>query len=351
MKAARLHSARDVRFEEVPPAHPPGPGPGQALIRVQSVGLCGSDLHYYRDGRIGPSLAGEPLVLGHEFAGEIVALGPDAHGPQGLRLREGLAVAVDPARACGSCEPCLHGHPNLCPSVQFCGTPPTDGALQEFVTWPADLLYPLPPGMTPEQGALLEPLGVLIHAIDLAKIRLADTVAVLGAGPIGLLAIRLARLSGASRLFATDIIPERVAAALTFGAHQAANARQTDPVSWIKDLTGGRGVDVALECAGAAETPGQAVEVVRPGGTVVLVGIPAEDETAFPASSARRKGVTIKLCRRMNHSYPRALALVHSGMVHLDLLVTHRFKLEDTNRAFHLLDRGDEGVLKAMVSL
>lgn len=351
MKAARLHQARDLRIEDLPQRQPADPGPGEALIRVRSVGLCGSDLHYYRDGRIGPSTAGEPLVLGHEFAGEIVALGPDARGPEGRPLSEGMAVAVDPARACGQCEPCLHGHPNLCPDVQFCGTPPYDGALQEYFTWPSALLHPLPGGVSLEQGALLEPLGVLIHAVDLAKIRLADTVAVLGSGPIGLLAIHLTRLSGASQVFATDVLPERVQAARIFGAHRTLDATSADPVRWIKDSTHGRGVDVVLECAGARETPGQAVEVVRTGGTVVLVGIPSDDETAFPASPARRKGVTIKLCRRMKHTYPRALALVEAGMVDLNPLVTHRFPLEEAAQAFDVLDQGTEGVLKAVVNL
>jgi L-iditol 2-dehydrogenase len=233
--------------------------------------------------------------------------------------------------------------------VRFCGTPPTDGALQDYVAWPAHLLHPLPEGMTFETGALLEPLGVLIHALDLAKVRLADTIAVLGAGPIGLLAIRLARLSGAVRIFATDVVPGRVAAARAFGADEAVDARATDVPSWLKERTGGRGVHVALECAGAPETPGQAVAAVRPGGRIVLVGIPSDDRIDLAAAPARRKGVTIKLCRRMKHTYPRALSLVEAGLVDLAPLVTHRFPLVRTADAFDLLDRGAGGVLKAMV--
>ena len=141
MKAARLYGPRDVRVEAAPE---PVLRPGLALLRVRSVGLCGSDLHYYREGRIGSSLAAEPLVLGHEFAGEIVALAPDADAGSGAALRPGARVAVDPANACGTCERCLEGNPNLCPAVQFCGTPPTDGALQEYLAWPVHLLHPLP---------------------------------------------------------------------------------------------------------------------------------------------------------------------------------------------------------------
>ncbi|MGH2353979.1 MAG: zinc-dependent alcohol dehydrogenase [Chloroflexota bacterium] len=349
MKAARLYGAHDVRLEDVAT---PDLRPGTALVRVRSVGLCGSDLHYFREGRIGNSLTEAPLVLGHEFAGEVVTLAPDAPGaPQGGGLRPGAAAAVDPAIPCGGCEQCLAGNPNLCPDVRFCGTPPTDGGLQEYITWPVHLLYPLPEGISYDVGALLEPLGVLIHACDLAKIKLADTVAVLGAGPIGLLAVTLAKLSGAAKVIATDVIPERIAAAQAFGADAAADARQVDLGRWIREQTSGRGVDVAIECAGAPETPGQAVDAVRAGGRVVLVGIPSDDRIDLAAAPARRKGVTIKLCRRMKHAYPRALALVRAGMVDLEHLATHHFPLDRTPEAFECLDRGEGGVLKAMVEV
>jgi L-iditol 2-dehydrogenase len=346
-KAARLYGAQDVRLDDVPA---PEAAPGQALVRVRSVGLCGSDLHYLREGRIGDSLAGDPLVLGHEFAGDIIALGAGVAPEAAARLQPGTPVAVDPAWACGRCESCEHGHPNLCPHIKFCGTPPTDGALREYLSWPVDLLHPLPPSMDHDTGALLEPLGVLIHALNLAQVRLADSVAVLGAGPIGLLGIALARLSGAALVLATDVLPARVEAARRFGAHDAIDARVTDPARWIRDRTGGRGVDVVLECAGAQETPGQAVEAVRAGGRIVLVGIPADDRIEMPAAPARRKGVTVKLCRRMKHTYPRAIALVQAGMVDLRPLITHHFPLEETAAAFRALNGGDGTALKVMVT-
>lgn len=356
MKAARLYGPGQVRLEDVAM---PDLKPGTALVRIAAVTLCGSDLHYWRDARIGSSMAVQPLVLGHEFAGEIVALAPEplvltaepaaARPASATTLRVGAAVAVDPAINCGQCELCLEGHPNLCPTVRFCGTPPTDGALQEYIAWPAHLLHLLPEGMTSEQGALLEPLGVLIHALDLAKIRLADTVAVLGAGPIGLLAISLAKLSGAACVFATDVVPERVAAARKFGADEAIDARHQDPARWLWEVTRGRGVDVVLECAGASDTPSQAVDAVRPGGRVVLVGIPSDDHIALAAAPARRKGVTLKLCRRMKHTYPRALALAQAGMIDLSQLVTHRFRLEQVPEAFSVLADGPGGALKAVI--
>ncbi|MDP2958130.1 MAG: alcohol dehydrogenase catalytic domain-containing protein, partial [Longimicrobiales bacterium] len=187
--------------------------PGEVLVRVQAVGVCGSDLHYYLDGRIGDTVAEQPLVLGHEFAGVIEEVGPGVTG-----LSVGQRVAVDPAIPCGQCEFCLKGNPNLCTLVRFCGTPPTDGALQELISWPAHLAYPLPGSIDAAQGALLETLGVGIHAVDLGKIRLADRVAVLGVGPIGLLIARLAKLSGAVEVFATDLRPTRLEMARAYGA-------------------------------------------------------------------------------------------------------------------------------------
>jgi L-iditol 2-dehydrogenase len=358
VKAARLYGARDLRVDDLPD---PALRPGWALVHPRAVSVCGSDLHYYREGGIGESRTQQPLILGHEFAGEIVAIAPGA--ANGARptargvveptadLRPGMAVAVDPAIPCGACEHCLAGNPNLCPQIRFAGTPPTDGGLQELIAWPAHLLYPLPAGMGLEVGALLEPLGVGIHAMDLAKIRLADTVAVLGCGTIGLLAVKLAKLSGAVRVFATDLLPARLEAAPTFGADEVVDASTGDPVPHIRASTGGRGVDVVIECAGAAETPGQAVELVRPGGTVVLVGIPEDDRTAFPASIARRKGVTIKLSRRMKHVYTRAMALVQAGMVDLSQLVSHRFPLAEAPRAFAVLDNPEAGIVKAVIGL
>ncbi|MDQ3701621.1 MAG: zinc-binding dehydrogenase [Chloroflexota bacterium] len=384
MKAARLYGVRDVRIEDLPT---PELRPGLALVRSRAVSICGSDLHYFQDGRIGDSLAAQPLVLGHEFAGEVIAVEPGAsrdgsapHGglptpgagglpPDGLAatggglttsglqagarevLRPGTVVAIDPAIACEACEHCLAGNPNLCPQIRFAGTPPTDGGLQEYLAWPAHLLHPLPAGMSYETGALLEPLGVAIHAVDLAKIRLADTVAVLGAGPIGLLVIRLAALSGAARVFATDVRADRVEAARAFGAQAAIDVSSADPGPWVRKETSGRGVDVAIECAGSPEAVEQAIDVVRPGGTVVLVGIPSDDRVAFGAAKARRKGATVKFCRRMKHVYARALALVAAGMVDLPPLVSHRFSLDELPAAFAALDRGERGLRKVVIAL
>ena len=257
MKAARLYGPRQLQIDEVPA---PRAGQGQVLVRVGAVGLCGSDVHYYCDGHIGPSVASEPLVLGHEFAGTVEAIGPGVEG-----LHEGQSVAVDPAIPCGVCELCVEGHPNICPTVRFAGTPPTDGALRELLAWPARHVIPLPVGMSLAVGAALETLGVCLHAINLGHVRLADRVAILGAGPIGLLLVRLARLSGAVEVFVTDSNPSRLPAARVMGADATIDVDQDDPVAAILRLTGGRGVDVTLFATADSVTRARLVSVAPRG--------------------------------------------------------------------------------------
>jgi L-iditol 2-dehydrogenase len=341
MKAARLHGPRDIRLDDVPR---PVPGEGKVLVRVGAVGLCGSDLHYYTDGRIGDTVLSDPLTLGHEFAGTIVEVGPGVRG-----LETGTLIAVDPAIPCGRCEFCEAGHPNICPTVRFCGTPPTDGALCEYIAWPARLVFPLPARIDATEGALLEALGVALHAVDLGKVRLASRVAVLGQGPIGLLVARLAKLSGAVEVYASEVNPMRLVAAGTHGADVVIDARREDPVARVKALTGGRGVDVVFETAGSLETPQQAVDLVKPGGTVVIVGINPDDRIPLKHTAARRKGVTIRMCRRMKHVYRRGIDLVTHDLVDLKPLVSGRYPLSGAGDAFALLAGPDPAAIKLVV--
>ena len=343
MKAALLYGPRDLRIEERPE---PVIGPGDMLLRVRAVGVCGSDVHTYLHGRIGPTVLQGPLILGHEFGGEVIQVADDV-----ANVRPSDRVAVDPARNCTTCEFCLKGHPNLCEDLHFCGLWPDDGALAELMAYPARLAYPLPESITCEEAVLLETLGVAIHAVDLGKLRGGDEVIVLGCGPIGLLVIQMARLSGATRIFATDLLDYRLEFARQCGATDVLKAGEADPVAWIAEETKGRGVDVAFEAAGAAETPAQAVEMARRGGTVCLIGIPVEDRTGFCASSARRKGLTIKLVRRMKHTYPRAIALAQRGLVDLQPLLTHKFPLEKAAEAYELVEHYGDEVIKAVIEL
>jgi L-iditol 2-dehydrogenase len=226
MKVARLHGIRDLRVEEAP--DPGEPGPGEARIRVTAVGICGSDLHYYREGALGDARPEGPLILGHELAGRVEAVG------QGVTLPVGGLVAVEPGRSCGRCELCERGHPNLCPSVRFCASPPVDGALQEVMLYPASLLFPLPEALSDADGAVLEPLGIGLHTLRLAKLQPGESVAVLGGGCIGLVLVQLCRVAGAGRIFVTEPLPHRREAARVFGATDLSipNARTLSRRSW-----------------------------------------------------------------------------------------------------------------------
>jgi len=316
------------------------------LVRIRAVGVCGSDVHYYVDGRIGDNEAPSPFVLGHEGAGEIAALGAGVEGPP-----VGTRVAVDPAMPCGHCEVCLEGNPNCCPDVRFASTPPFPGMLSEWYVHPAHLCTPLPAALDFADGAMLEPLGVVVHAMTLARVRPGDTVAVLGAGPIGLLVLQLALHSGATAVYLSEPIPARRALAAELGASAVCDPGAGDPAAWLSEQTNGRGVDVAIEAAWGGEAVGQAVRMARHAGRVVLVGIPRDDWVTFPAGAARRKGLTILMSRRMKHVYPRAIALVERGVVDVRALISHRFPLERTAEAFELVASVQDGVVKAMIEV
>jgi L-iditol 2-dehydrogenase len=343
MRASRLHGIRDLRLDELPR---PAPGPGQVLLRVASVGVCGSDVHYYLHGRIGSQVVTGPIIMGHEFSAWVAELGAGLQGPE-----IGQLVAVDPGISCGHCESCQQGHPNLCPDVRFCGTPPIDGVFAEYTVMPAANCFPLPGGFDPVAGALLEPLGIAIHAVDLAHLKPGQTVAVLGAGPIGLLIAAVARAAGAASVLMTEPLADRRHFALDYAADAVLDPTQADMVAAILHMTGGRGVDVAFEAAGAPETPQQAAAVVRIGGTVIVAGIPADDTMTMNAGTVRRKGLTIKLVRRMKHTYPRAIRLVQTGRVDVQPLATHRFPLERIAEAFELVAGYRDGVLRAVIQV
>lgn len=343
MQAVRLHGSKDLRLDEVAP--PAQPGPGQVLIGVGAVGVCGSDLHMYETGKIGTTVVETPLVLGHEFGGTVLQLGPNALDGHAEPLRVGQRVAVEPQVSCGHCRQCQEGHPNLCPNHRFYGVWPENGALHPQMVVEARNCFPVPDSFSAATVALLEPLGVAIHALDLGKLRLADSVAVLGCGPIGLLILRLAKLAGANPIYAFDKFPWRVQKALEWGASAAWTLEEGPPQHLAPE------VDVVFEAAWADESVQQAAELVRPGGRLVLVGIPSDDRLYLQHSTARRKGLTIRMARRMKHTYPRAIKLVESGQVNLEDLVTHRFSLGHTPQAYAMNAAYAPGLIKAVVEL
>lgn len=346
MWAARLHGPGDLRVDRVP--HPGAPGPGMALLRVRVTGICGSDLHSYQDGRIGDTPVEGPLVLGHEFSAIVEEVGADTADGQFEPLQPGTRVAVDPAQPCGRCELCVHGHPNLCRRLHFCGNYPDGGSLCQWMHMPARCCFPVPESLSDEAAALLEPLGVALHAVDLARLRVGDAAAVFGAGPIGLLLVRLARLAGADPVFAVDPLSWRLKAAEAYGAVPI-DATGEAAARAILKATGSRGVDVGIEAAWGDASVAQTAEAVRLGGRLVLVGIPSDDRLQLKHSTARRKGLTIRMSRRMKHVYPRAIRLAQAGSVDVAGLVTHRFPLAEAPAAFALNTRYEAGVVKVMV--
>ncbi len=331
MSTARLYGVGDIRLVREPR---PVPGPGEELVRVTAVGLCGSDLHWYREAGIGDARLERPLVVGHEFAGVIEG-----------GARHGQRVAVDPALPCTRCDLCQAGYFNLCPWIRFAGHGRLDGALREYLAWPGEHLHPVPANLSDADAAMLEPLGVALHALDLGHLRVAAAVAVVGCGPIGLLLCQLSRLAGAVRVHAVEPLAHRRAAALRNGADTVSDP--ADPADQgYPDGPPGRGAggprvpgaDVVFEVAGNDAAVAHALDLVRPGGRLVLVGIPDEDRTTFSASVARRKGVTIVLVRRMNRVYPRAIELVAQRRINVSDLVTHRYPLAEVAEAFRIAE-------------
>ena len=339
MKAVRLFGPHDLRLvrEAAPICQA-----GEVLLRVRAVTVCHSDIHYYRDGRIGDTVSNEPLILGHEFCGEVLQV------PVGFdELHIGDLVAVEPAISCGHCRACREGNPNICENLLFSGTPPLDGALREYITYRPEFCYPLPQDFTAEEGALLEPLGVALYAWDLGHLRVAESVAIIGCGPIGLLLVQLAKVAGASQVLAVEPLAFRRDLAAMWGGIPLAPDEHLQ--QQVESLTDGKGVDLVIETAGTLPGQEEAIRLVKRGGSVLLVGIPAEDRIELTHHTARRKDLEIHVVRRMKHTYPRAITLVQHGMIDLRLLITHRFPLERAAEAFQIVGDYADGVIKAAI--
>lgn len=343
MKAGLLTAIQEVRLGEIPD---PKPGPGEVLVAVRAVGICGSDVHYYARGGIGAQTVREfPFILGHEAAGEVAAVGEGVR-----RARPGDRVAIEPGIPCGICEPCRAGRYNLCRAVRFLGTPPFSGAFCELVVMPETLTHPLPPEISFEEGAMLEPLANGLFAVDLGEVRPGYAVAIFGAGPIGLVTLMCVLAAGAEAVYISEPVAGLREAALRLGATAAFDPRAEDIVARIMDATGGRGVDVVFEAAGSVAAHQQLADVVRPAATIVPIGACVEHLVPLPLAHFRRKGVTVKFVRRFCHTYPRAIALARSGKANLRALVTHRFPLERLGDALELVEKHADGVIKAVVN-
>ncbi|MFD1514869.1 NAD(P)-dependent alcohol dehydrogenase [Halomarina rubra] len=322
----------------------PDPAPDEVLVRIRRVGVCGSDVHYYEHGRIGDYVVEDPLVLGHESAGEVVAVGEAVDS-----LEPGARVTLEPGVPCRRCPHCKRGSYHLCPDVTFMATPPHDGAFVEYVAWPADFVYELPDSVSLGEGALCEPLSVGIHACRRGGVAPGDSVLVTGAGPIGLLAADAARVAGATTVLVTDVVPEKVARAERRGADQAVDVTEVDLGAVVDEHTDGVGVDVVVEASGATASIQSALDGVRRGGTVVFVGLAPEAEVPIDVLDIVDGELDVHGSFRYANTYPAAVDLLAQGAVDVAGLVDAEHSLDDVDGAFQRATAPD--VVKVMVTL
>ncbi len=342
MRAAVLHPEGGLEIEERPV---PEPGPEEVLVAPRLVGICGSDLHYYKEGRIGDWRVLEPHVLGHEFAGVVEAVGPDTD-----TVAVGTPVAVEPILPCWNCEVCRRGTYNLCGSIRFTGSPHTDGALQESVVVPARGLHPLPGGMPFGLGALVEPTSIAVHAVRRSGLQPGETVTIIGAGPIGLLILSVCRAYGAAAVHITDIDPGRLRIAEALGATRAVDVRGMDP-DQIRQGTDRGGTDITFEAVGSPGTLETAMHLVRPSGRVVAVGVNIQEHIPFNMMLAQSREATVIPIYLGRDAFPEAIDLLASERIPGDRLISHRFPLEQATEAMDTALNAGAGAVKVMIEV
>lgn len=322
---------------------PPDPGPGEVLVKLHAVGICGSDMHWYLDGGIGTTPANYPQVLGHEPAGEIIEVGKGVH-----HRKIGDRVSIEPSITCGHCEFCLSGHTNNCVQSVFMGGPQMAGLFREYAVLPAHNTDLIPSNLDWRQATLIEPVAVMVHLLELIDIKVGDTVAVMGAGPIGMLCASTAKLAGASRVYVCDKVPHRLAMSRQMGADVALDIQQIQQA--VMDETRGRGVDIVLDAAGAPETINLGFALARSGGTSALIGIPSTNSVLTDINLAMAKELTIQTLKRSNHKGAQAAALLEAGRIS-DAIITHFLPLEQTPKGFEMLTTYSDGVGKVVIEV
>lgn len=341
-----LKAARRFEVEQVPE---PSFGAGEALIRIGKVGICGSDMHLYRDGRIGEIRITDPLVIGHECMGIVEKAG------QGVDSSwVGRRVAIEPSNHCGQCDWCRAGHSNLCPHMSFLGLPPNNGAMVEYMSYPVHLLEPLADSISDEAAVILEPMAVALHAVRLAKVRPGHAIVILGAGVLGSCVLELLKLTRGLRIVCVDLLPERLDRALRMGATAVVPAKEGERDSVAREVrreVGGYGASIVFECSGAPETLWNMTEVAAPGAHIAVIGTNPEDHVTFSSGSARRKGLTLRFVRRSLNTLKPCLRLAEQGLISPHDLVTHCLPGTESQRAFEIVDRYEDGVLKAVVDM
>lgn len=343
MKVAVMNGVGKMGFVE---REIPQPADNEVLVKLEYVGICGSDMHYYETGRIGDYVVEPPFVLGHEPGGVVVEVGKNV-----THLKVGDRVALEPGKTCGHCEYCREGKYNLCPDVVFFATPPVDGVFQEYVAHEAALCFKLPENVDTLEGALIEPLAVGFHAANQGGAHAGQTAVVFGAGCIGLVSMMALRAEGVSRVYVVDIMQKRLDKAMELGATGVINSMNTDVQEEIGRLTEGKGVDLVIETAGMEVTTRQAIHVTKKGATIVLVGYSKTGEMTLPLSLALDKELTFKTVFRYRHIYPMAIEAVASGKVNLKGIVSNIFNFDDIQAAMDKSVSDKANIVKSVVKI
>lgn len=343
MKAVYLTGLRQM---EVGQAAVPGlSAPNEVLLRIDTLGVCGSDVHYYTQGKIGPQAAPFPLILGHELAATVMEAGREVK-----KLRPGQRVAVDPLIACGECDQCRAGRKHTCRRQKFLGSLGQPGALVEYLVMPAECCSPVPDSLSDDEAAVVEPLSIGVYAAQMAQLKPGARVGIIGSGPIGLCTMLAIHAQTQATVYVTDLVEDRLAVARTCGASWTGNPRRENVVAAIQELEP-LGLDAVFECAGEQDAIDQGIELLKPGGTLLIIGIPEVDRISFNISHMRRNELRILNVRRQNECVEPAIELIASGRAHVGPLVTHHFQMEETARAFELVSTRSDGVVKAIIRI
>ena len=324
----------------------PAPKADEVLVKLEYVGICGSDMHYYETGAIGDYVVKPPFVLGHEPGGTVVEVGSHV-----THLKVGDKVALEPGKTCGHCEFCRQGKYNLCPDVVFFATPPVDGVFQEYVAHEAALCFKLPENVSTLEGALIEPLAVGFHAANQGGAHAGQTAVVMGAGCIGLVSMMALKAEGVSRVYVVDVMAKRLEKALELGADGVINGKDEDAVEAVRKLTGGAGCGLVIETAGTEATTRQAIHMAKKGASIVLVGYSKTGEMTLPMSLALDKELTFKTVFRYRHIYPMAIDAVAAGKVNLKGIVTDIFDFDDIQNAMDRSVADKANIVKAVVRI
>lgn len=343
MRVATMEGIGKMGFTQRPI---PTPKEDEVLVKLEYVGICGSDMHYYETGAIGDFVVEPPFVLGHEPGGTVVEVGSKV-----THLKVGDRVALEPGKTCGHCRYCREGKYNLCPDVVFFATPPVDGVFQEYVAHQADLCFKLPDNVSTLEGALIEPLAVGFHAAIQGDAHLGQKAVVMGAGCIGLVSLMALKARGVQEVYVVDVMDKRLDKALELGATAVINGKKEDVVARLNQLTGGMGTDLAIDTAGSEFTVRQAIMAAAKGSTIVLVGYSRTGEMNMPTDFILNKELTLKSVFRYRHIYPIAIEAVASGKVNLKGIVSNIFPLSDIQNAMDESIRNKADIVKSVIKI